>query len=89
MSAMSAKKATKTANVNAALYNGEFQVGFDCVGVEACRFAFCSEMPPDGSEECFFQEYGSCKRPVAQHTALETLHNRIKRELKQYEDENL
>ena len=84
---MAKKKATKTANVNVTLYDGEFQVGFDCVGVEICRYALCSEMPPDGNEECFFREYGSCKSPVAQQTALETLNNRIKKELKQYEAE--
>lgn len=76
------KKANKTANVSASFYDGDFQIAFDCVGVDKCRFALCSEMPPDGSEECFFREYGSCKCPPAQYVALEALRNRITKELK-------
>jgi hypothetical protein len=83
---MTTKKATETANINVSLYDGEFQVGFDCVGVELCQFALCEMMPPDGNEECFFREYGSCRFPAAQLVALEALHNRIKREMKKYEE---
>lgn len=54
--------ATKTANVVATLYDGAFDVTFDCVGTTVCKFAMCSEMPIDGTEECFFQEHGSCRR---------------------------
>ncbi|MDA8428168.1 MAG: hypothetical protein M0T70_02830 [Geobacteraceae bacterium] len=85
---MAAKKATKTANVSISLYDGEFQIGFDCVGVMVCQFAMCSEMPIDGKEECFFKEYGSCRRPAAQQTTLERLINRLKRELKQLEEDS-
>lgn len=85
---MPMKKATKSANVNASLYDGEFQIGFDCVGVMVCKFAMCSEMPIDGKEECFFREYGSCRRPAAQQTTLEMLINRLKRELKQLEEDS-
>lgn len=84
---MALKKANKTANVNASLYDGDFQVGFDCVGVEVCRFALCSEMPPTGDEECFFREYGSCRFEAAQYAALETLRNRITREMKKLSGE--
>lgn len=87
MSAIAMKKATKTANVNVTLYDGEFQVGFDCVGVEVCRYALCSEMPPDGSEECFFRQHGSCIRPPAQYSALEKILNRITKEMKKYDNE--
>lgn len=80
---MSAKQATKTANVVATLYEGTFDVTFDCVGTTVCTFAMCSEMPVDGTEECFFREHGSCRRPAAQQTSLEMLINRLKKELKQ------
>ncbi len=84
---MSRKKATKTANICANMYEGEFQVSFDCVGVEVCRFALCPVMPPDGSEECTYREHGSCLCPHAKHAALETLRNRLVKELKQLEED--
>lgn len=82
---MPARKATKTANVCAMFYEGEFQLNFDCVGVEVCRFALCHIMPPDGSEECTYRNNGSCVLPHAQSAALEALKNRITKELKQFE----
>ena len=84
---MAAKKATKTANICANIYESEFQLSFDCVGVEACRFALCPMMPPDGSEECTYREHGSCLCPHAKYAALEALGNRIKKELKQIEED--
>ena len=84
---MSTKKATKMTNVVATLYESTFEITFDCVGTMVCQFAMCSEMPIDGKEECFFRGHGSCRRPAAQHTALEILHNRIKKELKRYKEE--
>jgi hypothetical protein len=73
-----------SANVYASLYDGEFQVGYDCAGVDTCRFALCSTMPPDGNEECFFRRDGSCTSPIAQQAALESLRSRIKGELKKH-----
>jgi len=83
---MAAKKNTKTANICANIYEGEFQISFECVGVQVCRFALCSMMPPDGSEECTYRDCGSCLCPHAKHAALEALGNRIKKELKQLEE---
>jgi hypothetical protein len=84
---MAAKKRTKTANICANIYEGEFQVSFDCVGVAACRFALCHMMPPDGSEECTYREHGACLSPSAKHAALEALHGKIRKELKQYAED--
>jgi hypothetical protein len=84
---MPAKKATKTANIGATFYEGDFQLSFDCVGVEVCRFALCPVMPPDGSDECTYREYGSCRCQHAKYAALESLRNRITKELKQLEEE--
>lgn len=85
---MSAKKATKTANICANIYEGEFLLSLDCVGVDLCRFALCSLMPPDGSEECTYREHGSCRNPAAQYAAVETLHNRLTKELKNRSQED-
>ena len=84
---MAAKKATKTANICANIYEGEFQITFDCVGVAVCRYALCSMMPPDGSEECTYRDHGSCLCPHAKHKALESLRSRLTKELKQIEED--
>lgn len=46
---MAAKKAKKIneANVNAGLYEGEWQVCFDCVGTSKCAHARFYTEPPD------------------------------------------
>lgn len=84
---MAAKKPTKTANVCATIYEGEFQVDLTCVGVALCRYALCSLMPPDGSEECTFCQHGNCLCPHAKHAALEGLRNRLTKELKQLQED--
>jgi hypothetical protein len=82
------KKPTKTANILATLYEGGFQISFDCVGVEACWFALCPMMPPDGSEDCTYSEHGSCLCPGAKAAGLESLRNRLTKELKQLTEDS-
>lgn len=84
---MSAKQATKTANVCANIYEGEFSISFECVGVEACRYALCSVMPPDGSETCVCFEPGACRCPPAKLAAVESLKSRVIKELKRIQEE--
>ena len=84
---MSGKKATKTTYICATTYSGGFDLTFDCVGVEVCRFALCHMMPPDGSEECTYREHGSCLCPHAKHAALKSLKDRLTKELKQLEED--
>jgi hypothetical protein len=62
-----------TANIVANIYEGRFQVNFDCVGELACRFALCHTMPPDGNDECTYREYSSCLCQTAKISALESL----------------
>ena len=83
---MPAKKATQTANICANIYEGEFMLNFDCVGVEKCRFALCSTMPLDGSEECTYWEYGSCLSFAAKYESLKALQIRIRKEMKQIDE---
>jgi len=84
---MPKRKANKTANVCANIYDGEFQATtFDCVGVLVCRFALCSLMPPDGSEECVYSEHSSCVCPQARYVALKSLRDKLSKELKSIED---
>lgn len=84
---MPVKNAIKTANVCANIYEGEFMLNFDCVGVEKCRHALCPIMPPDGQEECAYCEHGSCRRTLAQIAALELLRTKINGELKRHKNE--
>lgn len=84
---MAAKRAASSANINSSLYDGDFQVGFDCVGVQQCRYALCSIMPPDGSEDCCFQNYGSCSQVAAQNAALKKLRDRLTKELRDRADD--
>lgn len=78
---MPAKPATKLPNVSASLYQGELQLIFDCVGVETCKHALCPVMPPDGSETCFFAEYGSCSCPSAKYEAMKRLRDLLAKEM--------
>lgn len=84
---MAANKATKAANIDANIYDGVFQLLFDCVGVTTCYYALCSFMPPDGSEECCFREHGSCRNPPAQDAAIKKLRDRLTKELKDRSEE--
>jgi hypothetical protein len=85
---MPAKKATKTVNICANIYEGEFSVTFDCVGAFECRFLQCDVMPPEENSECVWNEHGTCLSPHSKGAALELIVKKLKSELKQI-DENL
>jgi hypothetical protein len=78
---MSAKKRTKTTNILAQIYEGNFELSFDCMGVDVCRFALCEIMPPTPTAECCYREHGSCICPQSQSVALGALLNKIKKEI--------
>jgi hypothetical protein len=40
-------------------------------------------MPPEDDESCTYREYGSCKSPLAQLEAINSLHKKIAGELKE------
>lgn len=80
------RKATKTTNINAGIYEGELHLDFACVGLDMCKFALCPVMPPTGDDECCYRDHGNCQSPVAKQVALETLVTRLKRELKKLEE---
>ena len=80
---MPAKKPT---NVCATLYEGAYDIDYTCVGVEICKHALCPVMPPDGSEDCAYYQYGNCCFPPARYAALEKLRNRLTKELKQFRE---
>ena len=85
---MSTKKPTRTLNpsINANIYEGQFDIGFDCPGASRCFYALCSEMPPEEDSVCTFYDW-SCTSPLAKVAAMESLQRRIAKELKQYKEE--
>lgn len=84
---MAPKKRTKSANVTATIYEGQFCVEFSCVEVDACRFTLCHVMPPDGSEPCIYSEHSMCTSPLSRLTALELIHRQLTKELKQLKED--
>ena len=88
---MSAKKATKfkTANAGANLYDGFFEILFDCVGVEKCARAqfFCN--PPDSDDDCAWHQNGTCMSASARKAALEKIRDGIAAELEEYQEEGV
>lgn len=74
---------SKYPNINVNLYEGEFQWGCECIGETRCQFALCEIMPPTGDDECAFRDYGNCRNDGAQQKALEALHVKIKKQLKE------
>lgn len=76
---------TEAANVYVSLYEGLFDVGFDCVGTTKCvQIRFYTE-PPDPDDDCAFLHHGSCMHAPARKAALEQLSKRIAEQLKEYE----
>ena len=80
-------KRKNTPNVSASLYDGDFQLVYECVGELNCKFVLCSLMPPQSDAECFFREYGACRCPEAQHASIERLRAMITGEMKQRSEE--
>ncbi len=85
---MSAKKPTRTLkpSINATIYEGKFDIGFDCPGANRCYYALCCVMPPEEDSICVFYDY-SCTSPLAKVAAMESLQRKISKELKQYKEE--
>lgn len=79
--------AKRPANIYASMYDGTFDVGFDCSGETNCKFALCFLMPPTGDDPCSFHGGGTCNRIAARIAALELLRQRIGKEIKQLESE--
>lgn len=80
----------RTANVNASCYDGKLDIGFDCPGVQFCRFALCPMMPPDENTECTFKHFGSCLSPSSQRSIVKNLRDKLTdwlRESDEYDEE--
>lgn len=80
---MAAKKPKKSeaANVYVSLYDGQLDLGFDCVGPGKCVHVRYYTDPPDPEEECAFLHNCSCTHAPARKAALEHLRERITSEI--------
>ena len=85
---MPAKKRTvknKAANVNVTLYEGSFDVCFDCVGTDKCAHARFHLEPPDPEDECAFVHHGGCTHAPARKAALKLISEKIAEALEEYD----
>lgn len=73
----------KYPNISVNLYEGEFMLGYECIGETLCQFALCEIMPPTGDDECAFRDHGDCRGAGAQQKALDVLQAKIKKHLKE------
>ena len=80
---MTAKKATrlKSANATAGIYDGQFEVFFDCAGPRACAHAGYHLSPPDPDDDCAWHQNGTCLSYRARRTALELMRDGLVAEL--------
>jgi hypothetical protein len=71
-----------------AVYEGQHDMGFDCVGAFQCAHARYDVEPPDPDDECAFLHHGSCTHAPARKAALEQIRDQIEAVLKEYATED-
>lgn len=77
------------ANISVTLYDGAFDVAFDCCGPTKCKFALCEFMPPENDDaNCMHKIYGSCHSSDAQIAAMESVKRRLSGLIKSTGDSN-
>jgi len=72
-------------NINVSLYDGAFDTGCDCPE-ENCRFGLFEIMPPIDGAKCIYNKY-SCHCHEARAKAIEAVIRRLKKELKDLQEE--
>ena len=75
------------ANISVTLYDGEFDVSFDCSGASKCEFALCEFMPPETDDGCVHKKYGTCHNQESRIAAMRSVRNRLKRAMGRAGDE--
>ena len=66
------KKLT-TANAYLSLYEGQYDLGFECVGASKCAHARFYVEPPEPDDECSCQANGACNNMQARKASLELM----------------
>ena len=75
----------KHPNIYVSFYDGDLDIGYDCIGALKCPCSLCDIMPPQEDECCVYRDHGSCRNVEAQKTAMEAVARRIKTRLKKEE----
>ena len=70
------------ANISVTLYDGDFDVSYDCSGAIKCKYALWQEMPIDDDEHCGFRQYGACRNQFAQIDSMESARRRLAARIK-------
>ena len=74
----------KSANVVATIYEGKYDISFDCIGVEQCKYALCAIMPPTGYDPCVYLD-GVCECYDSKKESLGKLMDKLKKSIKELE----
>ena len=82
---MSKKKLNPNITVN--IYEGQFDINFDCPGAVRCAHALCYVMPPEEDSKCAHCDHGTCECTFARITAVESVQRKIAKELKRWREE--
>lgn len=80
-------KRSKKPHISGMIYDGDFQLSYECAGEVSCEFALCEIMPPSEESNCCFRDHGSCRCHAAQKAAIEALRRKLHGALKQLEDD--
>ena len=66
------------ANISVTLYDGSFDVSFDCDGVLTCKYCLCDLMPPQSeNDHCAYNKWGSCYNVSVNIAAMESVRRRL------------
>ena len=74
-------------NIVVTLWDGSFDVTYECAGAKKCKYSLCEIMLAQDDEACCYRENGSCRLLKAQVAALELVKRQISAELKDKNDE--
>ena len=74
-------------NISITIYEGQFDINFDCPGAVRCAHALCYEMPPEDDSKCVRYDHGMCECTFAKIVAMESVQRRIAKQLKLYKEE--
>lgn len=75
----------KAFDTTVSLYGGALDISFDCPG--RCGFTQCEIMPPEDSAVCFWYDRGVCLLPAAKVAAAKQVVAKLKKWVKEAEDE--
>lgn len=80
-------KKHKSPNANASLYEGTFELYFDCVGDHVCSHARFFTNPPEIDDDCVSHKDGTCVSGYAREAAVKLLAEKLNVQLEEWRKE--